>query len=89
MAHSGFPTRKQEADYDRGLVSMCELLAFKVMDLVRVCDHEQIDMDESSASTHKHKKWAFKFFEALKSVYKLEKTRYQEPKVVDTLKPLA
>ena len=35
MANSGFTTRKQELDYDKQLVSMVEMLAYKIMDLVK------------------------------------------------------
>ena len=68
---------------------MCELLAYKVMELIRVVDHAEIDPDESPVSTHKHIRWAAKFFENFRGVYKMEKHKYQDPKYVEALKPLA
>ena len=88
MAHSGFSTRKQENEYDRSLLTMCELLSFKVMELVRVLDHAGIDFDESPVSSHKHLSWTTKFFEIFRHVYKLEKSKYQEPNFVNVIKPL-
>jgi len=89
MANSGFPTRKQELEYDRSVVSICELLAYKVVELVKVCDAEGIDPDQSPVSTHKHIRWVAKFFESLRSVHKLEKSRYADPKFASAIKPLA
>ena len=88
MANSGFTTRKQELEYDRALLTMSELLAFKVMELQKVLDYSGIDFDECPISTHKHVHWASKFFETFRSVFKLEKNKYSEPKVVDRIKPL-
>jgi hypothetical protein len=88
MAHSGFPTRKQENEYDKNLLSICELLSYKVMELVKVLDHAGIDIDESPVSSHKHLSWTTKFFENFRHVYKLEKSKYQEPNFVSVLKPL-
>ena len=34
-------------------------------------------------------KWTYKFFEVLKKLHFLEKSRYAEPKYVEALKPLA
>lgn len=90
MANSGFATRKQEQDYDRGVAILCELLCDKVVELVKVLDEAGIDPDECpSVPTQKHIKWTSKFFEAFRSIYKLEKGKYQEPKLVAFMKPLA
>lgn len=43
MANSGFTTRKQELEYDRSLLTMSELLAYKVMELIKVLDYTGID----------------------------------------------
>ena len=89
MTNSGFTTRKLELDYDKSVLKMCELLAYKVIELVKVVDHAGIDTDESPVCTHKHIHWAGKFLESFKSVYKMEKHKYQEPKFTNTIKPLA
>ena len=88
MANSGFTTRKQEFEYDRSLLTLNELLAYKVMELIKVIDYSGIDQDECPISTHKHVHWASKFFETFRTVYRLEKHKYQEPKFVDRIKPL-
>ena len=59
------------------------------MELVKICDHALIDMDESEVSTHKHLRWVSKFFEVFRVIYKMEKHKYQEPKYFDLIKPLA
>ena len=69
MANSGFAMRKQELEYDRSLLSICELISFKVMELVRIMDVERVDFDESTASTLPHVQWTIKFFEQFKKVY--------------------
>ena len=88
MASSGFTTRKQEHQYDETLFLAFELLSFKVMELVKVCDHALIDMDESPVSTHKHLRWISKFFDVFRVIYKMEKHRYQDPKFFDLFLPL-
>ena len=50
MATSGFASRKQESDYGKNLLALCELLAYKIVELVRIVDHAQLEMDESPAS---------------------------------------
>ena len=89
MTHSGFTTRKLEQQYDLAIHSVCELLSYKVMELISVLDHAGVNADDSPASTHQHLRWASRFFEQFKSVYKLEKARYQDPKLVNVVKPLA
>ena len=37
----------------------------------------------------KFSRWIYKFFETLRKLHVLEKSRYAEPKYVDVLKPLA
>ena len=66
-----------------------ELLTFKIMEVIKVCDHANIEMDESEGSTHKHLRWMSKFFEVFRVIYKMEKHRYQEPKFFEIFKPLA
>ena len=58
------------------------------MELIKVVDYAGIDQDECPISTHKHVHWASKFFEQFRSVYRLEKNKYQEPKFADKIKPL-
>lgn len=76
MAAIGFTTRKQEAEYGKHLLALCELLAYKVVETVSIADHAGLDMDESPTSTSKHICWTAKFFETFKSLYKLEKGKY-------------
>ena len=75
-------------EYDRSILTLSELLAYKVMELIKVIDYSGIDQDECPISTHKHVHWTSKFFETFRSIYKLEKHKYQEPKFVERIKPL-
>ena len=79
MGNGRARTMKVEIEFEKQLLSLCELMAYKVLSLMKVVDHAGIDADESPVSSHKHIRWATRFFESFRAVYKLEKTRSQEP----------
>ena len=101
MANSGFTTRKLELDYDKQLVSMVEMLAYKVMDLVKnnmievptVPTPKQESRNGAATVTDESirrlQTWSFRFFERLRKLHQIEKSRYADPKFVPVLKPLA
>ena len=69
---------------------MCELLCYKVMNLMQICDQAKTDLDLLMNDPREtHVNWTMKFLEVFKGVYKLEKHRYQDPKMHEALLPFA
>mmetsp|Transcript_33697 Transcript_33697/g.41549 ORF Transcript_33697/g.41549 Transcript_33697/m.41549 type:complete len:122 (+) Transcript_33697:65-430(+) len=72
-----------------------ELLAFKVMDLVKTIEPAAATVAAASAvnfteeNARRLTTWTFKFFEKLRKLNTQEKSRYAEPKFMAGLKPLA
>ena len=48
--NSGFTSRKQESEYDNSVLAMIQLMAKKLMELIKVVDHAKIDLDTSPIS---------------------------------------
>ena len=91
--YSGFGSRKQELEYDGSILSVCELMANKVMELLKVLDQAGIDPDKSSVKTQKHLEWAVQFFESFRTIFKLERQKSsnntKKKMLANAIKPLA
>ena len=74
-AHGGFGSRNRELEFNNSLQSVSELMANKVMELLRVLDNAGIDPDKSSVKTQKHLEWACQFFESFRTIFKLERQK--------------
>ena len=94
-AYSGFGFREQELEleYDGSILSVCELMANKVMELLKVLDQAGIDPDKSSVKTQKHLEWAVQFFESFRTIFKLERQKSsnntKKKMLANAIKPLA
>ena len=73
---SGFSTRKQEQQYDNALLDICELMSYKIINLMKICDYHRIDLEGNQEPKDAHLIWTVKFLEIFKQIYKLEKYKY-------------
>ena len=84
--YSGFGTRQQESFYNKLLERTLQLLALKLVSVLKVTDETLLTTTDEEREAHG--KWLAHIKKCFKAIYKMERTKYLEPKFALSLYPL-